>query len=327
MNRVQDDARNLREDVSGLQRKDFEDFAKLDQSIDKGTEKIETAIAKRLDKYSADMNRAVALQNSKLENQGTEIEDLVSVTTRIRRQLILLQNQRVKGLQIGMISRPSLLRSVCEQYDQSDNYAGSYSAASDRRARLPRSAKNRGQHCDCHLNLVGSASKSYRLGFTRNLKWRLNLALQLSNHRPLCPLSRTYSVSVERYGALLAGAVEALFSITCGAGGLSISPVIQCLRVVSADSPVFQLVDWSSVFKAGIVKSTTDFDIYLRNNISKIERLFENGEASPYDVDSRRHTLLHVRIGMILLFDTLKLTVYSADGQPLFSSQPRLLRL
>ena len=75
---------------------------------------------------------------------------------------------------------------------------------------------------------------------------------------------------MKRCGTLLARAVEVLITITCGVGGFSISPVIQCLRVVSADSPAFQPVNWSSVLDSGLVKSTTDeFDIILRDNISE----------------------------------------------------------
>ena len=73
----QDDARNLREDISILQKKGSEDFANLDQPTDKGTEKIENALAKMLNKYSADMDRVLAIQNFEFGKSRTESEALV----------------------------------------------------------------------------------------------------------------------------------------------------------------------------------------------------------------------------------------------------------
>lgn len=296
---TQDDVRNLRKDVSMHQKEAFEYFTKLDQSIDKGTENIASAIAKRLDQY---MDRLLTLQNFESGKQRNEIEALVSITTEPRYQLTLPQNQKITSLQIGMISQPSLLRSVCDQYDEINNYPEPYLATPDIYSRLRRSTKNRGQCCGCQSSLRGSASKSYYLALTRKLHWRMNLALHLLSHRPSCPLLHTYIISAKGCGTLLARAVEVSITITRGAGGFSISPVMQCLRVVPHDSPAFKLVDWSSALKRGLVKSTTEFDNILLDNFSKIVLLFEAGKASAHDVDPHRESLLHVRTEMMLLF-------------------------
>lgn len=323
---IQDDVRSLRKDISVHQKKGFEEFAKLDRSIDKGTENIQIAIVKRLDKYSADMDRLLTLQNSELGKQKNEIEALVSITIEQRYKLIFPQNQRITSLQIGMISQPSLLRSVCEQNDQFNNFSGCYPATSPGYTRLRHSMKSREQCCGCQLSLPGSASKSYRLDFTRNLHWRLKLALHILSHRPSCPLLHRYIISVKGCGLLLNRAVEASITITCGAGGFSISPVMQCLRLVPYDSPVFQFVNWSSAFKGGLVKSTAEFDNILHENISKIVLLFEAGKASAYDVAPGRFTLLHVRTRMMWIFSKLHLTVYSTGSQPLLPGLIELLR-
>lgn len=118
----------------------------------------------------------------------------------------------------------------------------------------------------------------------------------------------TAKVRIKHCGALLAGAIEASLSIIRGAGGSSISRVLQCARVVPQNSPAFPLFrPFAMRYKSGFgcailirskVTSTVETKAQLEIYMHRLARMFSDGRASPYDVDLEGNTLLHVRVAV-----------------------------
>ena len=124
------------------------------------------------------------------------------------------------------------------------------------------------------------------------------------SHHPECHLFvRSCSTTVaklcmKRCGAFLSGAIEASISITRGAGGFSIIPGLRCAHVVPENNPAFELVA-----RLGIIFwdnfpaiDANEVELSLETGIQDLVRLFDDGKASPYDVDIEGNTLLHVRL-------------------------------
>lgn len=76
---------------------------------------------------------------------------------------------------------------------------------------------------------------------------------------------------------------------TSGAGGFSIHPLFDVRRVVPRDAPAFKLIDeiFSNPYEALGGYSLNRF-------LLRMQRLFEDGEASPRDTLSDGTTILHV---------------------------------
>ena len=81
-------------------------------------------------------------------------------------------------------------------------------------------------------------------------------------------------------GRLLAGVLQASFACTTGAGGASFTPSLNFRNIVAHhDSPAFALVS-----RVGY----EDFDAEI------VRKIFQNRQASPYDIDVNGNNLLHV---------------------------------
>lgn len=131
----------------------------------------------------------------------------------------------------------------------------------------------------------------------------------------------TAKIRIKTCSAFLAGAVEASISIIRGAGGSSISPILQCARVVSRDSPAFRLVrlsldsDPSVPILNGIkIRSISELKAHLENNMHQLARMFRDGRASPYDVDLDGNTLLHVCVTLFGNKQSLTSTQAASQG-------------
>lgn len=93
------------------------------------------------------------------------------------------------------------------------------------------------------------------------------------------------------YRGVIAQVVKASIHLRRGAGGFSLSPSLSCIRVVSDDSPAFQLL--RKLFTQKILDHTSQL-VNLDNLIRKLHELFQDGQASPRDVNSLGGSLLHV---------------------------------
>ena len=202
------------------------------------------------------------------------------------------------------------MQSVCEENYRLENLSGSETARRDGRVRLRNWRTKQHQTCSCKLrrnegDTEASSRKSY-LRVASSRKWKVMFEMESTNHHRTCSLfsnpasTDTATFRIASCGKFLAGAVEASISITRGAGGFSISPMLRGARVVPRDSPAFELVCPDDVLN--IIKwteatiSKSEFDELLDANIHELELLFRAGKASPCDVNLEGNTLLHVRV-------------------------------
>lgn len=226
------------------------------------------------------------------------------------------QDQSIRDLQTGIISKPGLMQSVCKEYYRLQSLPGPDKARRDRSLRLRDGRMKRHRSCTCKLKRnetdLETSSKRSHFDLTSSPKWKVMFETESIHHHRTCPLfADSSSTTVAKFrigscGTLLARAIEASISITRGAGGLSISPVLRCAHVVPRDNPAFRLVNlqpWDSyrhaIYQRLQMKSKIELEELLDINIQKLERLFRAGEASPYDVDLAGNTLLHVRVTLL----------------------------
>ena len=205
-----------------------------------------------------------------------------------------------------MISKPGLMRSVCEENLRLEKDSEPNGVSGDNRLRLEHSQKARRQGCSCRVKLdntnLKSSRKRFRLELRPNYNWKIMFETESFSHRHGCPLfaNSVRTTAAKLYlgscGALLAGAIEASISITRGAGGSAISSGLRCTRVVSNHSAAFRLVRF---LPTHLIKKKSDLDALLGLKIQRLEHLFRSGKASPWDIDRYGNTLLHVRIVLI----------------------------
>ena len=88
----------------------------------------------------------------------------------------------------------------------------------------------------------------------------------------------------------LARAVQASVSLTTGAGGTALSQNLRLKCLVPYDSPAFALI------KQPFPNDMTfdDLKIVASQRVQILRQMFQDGKASPYDVDIDGDTLLHV---------------------------------
>lgn len=193
------------------------------------------------------------------------------------------------------------MRSVCDTAVCSNNSQRSSEASWENNVNGKYRRKHRRKKCTCKWNSVQKIPRPLAAAVVLIPNLRFELDLQSLTHDSSCPLSKSFpktavvTATLQYCGALLARAIRASITINRGARGCSISHKLDIARMVKSGSRAFRLVKWNSVIKDGIVKSTSDFDTFLRNNLREIECLFRNGDASPCDIDEEGNTLLHVR--------------------------------
>jgi hypothetical protein len=194
---------------------------------------------------------------------------------------------------VELLRKPSLLRSVCDSVVQVEHFPNELSKKGDRRppsefglseVPLPSMAL-----CSCK---IGSTYES-RNWSTRSLNLFRSSAISCI-HQKGCPLRippRKKTVIGMKYshcGLLLSRMLYLSLSITCGAGGSSISPNLTFRATVSCTSPAFALFD------NGTIKSMKHSGSYCKWATQELYRLFREQKASPSDVNSCGETLLHV---------------------------------
>ena len=206
------------------------------------------------------------------------------------------------------------MRSVCNENDRLEELPAPVIARSEFRPPLKSGRAKSHQGCSCkpNPNERRPTALFQRTNFKLALvsKWSLTFEIGSTSHHHSCPLfpksanTTEARVRLSSCGRFLARAIEASISIKRGAGGSSISPVLQCAYVVH-DKAAFQLIDldWPESHRDRMMY-TCDVDLShlshleasLDRRIAKLQRLFKAGKASPYDVDLEGNTLLHVRV-------------------------------
>ena len=105
-------------------------------------------------------------------------------------------------------------------------------------------------------------------------------------------------------GFLLSRAIEVSLSVTKGAGGFSISPTLQCARVISSDDPHLHLFNVRELERKWSVRNIKEWETALQATTKDLALSFEAGIASPYDVNRCGHTLLHVCVLLALSYQS-----------------------
>lgn len=85
--------------------------------------------------------------------------------------------------------------------------------------------------------------------------------------------------------------IEAAISVSRRANGLSISPTLHFHAIVPDNSPAFELVGkWPN---RGLTPE--ELAIHYNGVVLELQRLFDQGRATPFDRRANGRTLLHVR--------------------------------
>lgn len=163
----------------------------------------------------------------------------------------------MQSIQTRLLEKPSLLREVCDEIHRASTMQNMHSVPSDLSCRQGfKRAK-----CSCRRSM-------YAVEWDYD-SWQLRL---------MC------------YGGLVGRVVQASMQLRRGAGGFSISPSLDCFRLVPAHSPAFQ----SPWFFADINPQDDSLPLHYTAFIALLERAFQKGQASPHDVTPSGQTLLHV---------------------------------
>lgn len=208
----------------------------------------------------------------------------------------------MRNIQLGAISRPSLLQSTARENFRPACYVSwiSESESGIEQADFLTRRKRR-KRCNCnarHANSEAFSTSLYGQAFGHLGLLRSRITSTGWHHRT-CPMYRSsLAVATARFsagvcGALLNRTIEASISIIYGAGGSSISPSLHCSRLVSRDCKAFELVRLSRYKGHGLI-SFESWKEFLDGTTREIESLFQAGQATPHDVDLEGNTLLHV---------------------------------
>ena len=211
----------------------------------------------------------------------------------------------MRGLQLSLMQKPSLLKEVCDRFEGSSSSPSSQSPHASS-LNLPGSTlvarqPLRDRPCACRKKLVFKLVYSSNVrNLYRNSRWDGKIYATTLTHHSDCPLFTISEITEERgfrlsyCGAWLARAVYASVAITKGAGGFSISPNLAVRPVVPRSSRIFKLFRHSPDNLPKELVKSRDLQSTLEWTICQLVRLFEDKDASPYDVDEDGNTLLHV---------------------------------
>ena len=152
-------------------------------------------------------------------------------------------------------------------------------------------------YCSC-ATLIRRRAATYSIGRIDFFK----TFVESSSHSVSCPLyirteaATTVGFKMEYYGRLLAKTVRATVSITTGAGGFSINPCLKFHATVPKSSLPFRLLDQEKLQERFLTTLALSKALsnYFDNALRQLYELFQDGRASPTDVNESGRTLLHV---------------------------------
>ncbi|MCJ1262511.1 hypothetical protein MMC22_002381 [Lobaria immixta] len=271
---IQHDLHNNHQDLASH-------LSKLEAQMEKLSTRVETAIVQGLNEYGRSLFEAMQSSHPATSPRWADVGEL---------------DLAIKSFQMDLIQRPDLLRSVCDEAVRVEPNLRHVIQGSEQVLCSSNFSKFRRQlrtpRCSCRPSTAFKALSAPRLrGSTRSLNaW---FSLSSFKHRQDCPLYATserrhsIGINLSYCGLILAKAAQASISITRGAGGFSISPTLTFSPVVPSSSAVF------SVFDFGHWDSVTDTQQRLKAFVKKLRQLFQDGKASPFDVDEDGNSLLH----------------------------------
>ena len=147
--------------------------------------------------------------------------------------------------------------------------------------------------CACRYR---SRTSEWQASNSRTTSWNFAIHSANRNHDRDCPHSACVETSWSMRLSLaccnnfLARAVEASLCLTRGAGGIALSPNLQLRRVVPFSSPAFTLIYEPFPYDM----TFDDIRIAASQRMQILRQMFQDGKATPYDVDTHGNTLIQV---------------------------------
>lgn len=200
------------------------------------------------------------------------------------------QESRVKDIQRKLVQWPQGFR---DTYDTLKAVEHDQSALEKKDGKVhPRYRSSKRKEIECKRERWTRSHGIAQHGRFGKSLWAISLTSKSNNHLDDNCLHSAWQESswvvhfrLAYCGRLLAGALQASFACTTGAGGASFTPSLNLRNVVAQDSPAFVIV------------SKTEFedpDRRFESQIHDLRKLFEERRASPYDIDANGNTLVHV---------------------------------
>ena len=195
--------------------------------------------------------------------------------------------QNIATLQLGIIQKPSLIHAA---------YGEEHRLQLIQSGLGPRFL----QRCTCRTStmykpLRNPASYRYR-EYSSPRRWNTAITTSQLVHRQGCPLftkveeAKQFGFRLSYSGPLLAGTIQASFTMTRGHGGFSISPTLAFNPIVSSDALAFKAIDISFLN----ITSSTEMQEMFAFRKQALSCLYLEGKASPRDIDEEGNTVLHV---------------------------------
>lgn len=294
---VRDDVQSLHRDMKENHTSFSGSFATLKTQFEETSSSTESAILARVDDLA---RQNLALINA-LDHlsESSQIRGATLVSSDVSKDssflvLILMQESDVKNIQLSLVQKPGLLKETCDEFKnrELDNIAASMTTTSPSRIRMTRTKP----FCTCRFRTGSYIYSSSQHSKSRETSWTVSLHSSNRDHHHDCPLSACSESSwrlnfrLAYCSRLLARAVQASISFTKGAGGRSLSPIMNIRCLVANDSPGVALI--SEPFPRQM--SASDIDTVVSQRVQSLRQLFQDGKASPYDVCINGDTLLHV---------------------------------
>ena len=164
------------------------------------------------------------------------------------------------------------------------------------RIRFDARMRTKSVSCTCRTGTGSQKFSKSHASISRTTSWGFSIHLANANHDRGCP----HSAGVEKSWSMalrlaycskfLARAVQASVSLTRGAGGIALSPNLQLRCLVPYDSPAIALI--TEPFPDN--ETFDNIKIVASQRVQRLRQMFQDGKASPYDVDIHGNTLLHV---------------------------------
>ena len=295
---IRDDLQSTHRDIGKHHTSSVESFAMLSNSLER-TSSVELAILARLDDIAG---QNLAFRDS--WDQYSELNRIRAARLVGSRSLrvpiscthTLFQERDVKSIQLGLIQKPSLFKSV---YDHAKRRKPDDMTTNlvYKTTKFPSDAQMRRTWAGCACR-YWSRSQQYSNWQASNSRtsWNFSMHSANRNHDRDCPHSScvetswSMRLSLACCSKFLARAVEASLSLTRGAGGTALSPNLQFRCLVSYDSPAFGLM--GKPFPDDM--TFDDMKTVASQRVQILRQMFQDGKASPYDVDIDGNTLLHV---------------------------------
>lgn len=203
--------------------------------------------------------------------------------------------QPIHAFQARLLEKPSLLRDVCDEINRASD-VGPMSVMQNMQPVLSDLSSRKvfkRTKCACRLS---TCTLEWDYDRWRNARhtgsWDARWNTSPVRHGQDCALfhyherEKSWQLRLMCYRSLVGRVLQAFMHLRRGAGGFSISPILDCIRLVPTHSPEFQ-----SLWLFGDIDPQDDPQFLF---IGILQSWFQDCRASPRDVIPSGQTILHV---------------------------------